>query len=607
MTILMSLDPMALFRSMPGAFAQGLVWGLMALGVYITYRLLDFADLTVDGSLATGGAVAVMLIRSGMHPWAALIFAFLAGMAAGFITGILHTALGIPGILASILTQISLYSINLNIMGSSNQAVSVDKYPLVVSLRYISDSSATKVRLFVTCVLFCVAVVALLYWYFGTEQGHAIRATGCNRQMARAQGINTDFHTVVALMISNGLVGLSGGLYAQYQGAADVNMGRGAIVIGLAAVIIGEAMDRTGLARRLALRCLQLTGGSFSGLLWGFFLGGIALGIVLPSILARMVILCTIASGIIDALKIDPRSRMSSSIVLLAFMAAAAPQFMLLHTSESYIWAFTMLFKGTDITVNFWQYAWQSTLISMVYTVMSMYTVYLVKGKESLAGGGDVISFINQSCRELGPLRPVEIKLMVLVLGMVGGFMVQPWTGIDPVYIFCVLAMLCYLPGIDILDGESISKLGIMFLVFVTGCMAIGFVGGSVGFNAWAVRQVVPLLQGWGENMSIIMAYLAGVGVNFMLTPLAATAAFTPAIGELGQAMNMNPLPVFYAFGYGIDQYILPYEAVYFLYIFITGKVTLRHIIPALAVRALLCGVILVCIAIPWWKFVGIM
>ena len=242
MTILMSLDPMALFRSMPGAFAQGLVWGLMALGVYITYRLLDFADLTVDGSLATGGAVAVMLIRSGMHPWAALIFAFLAGMAAGFITGILHTALGIPGILASILTQISLYSINLNIMGSSNQAVSVDKYPLVVSLRYISDSSSTKIRLFITCILFCVAVVALLYWYFGTEQGHAIRATGCNRQMVRAQGINTDFHTVVALMISNGLVGLCGGLYAQYQGAADVNMGRGAIVIGLAAVIIGEVL-----------------------------------------------------------------------------------------------------------------------------------------------------------------------------------------------------------------------------------------------------------------------------------------------------------------------------------------------------------------------------
>lgn len=241
-TYLSSLNPLALLRSLPGACAQGLIWGLLALGVYITYKLLDFADLTVDGSMATGGAVAVMLIRAGMNPWLALVFAFLAGMAAGFITGMLHTALGIPGILASILTQIALYSINLNILGSSNQAVSIDKYSLVVSLRYISDSTATKIRMFATCVLFCIVIVAILYWYFGTEQGHAIRATGCNQQMARAQGINTDFHTVLALMISNGLVGLSGGLYAQYQGAADVNMGRGAIVIGLAAVIIGDVL-----------------------------------------------------------------------------------------------------------------------------------------------------------------------------------------------------------------------------------------------------------------------------------------------------------------------------------------------------------------------------
>ena len=239
---LVSLNPMALFRSMPGAFAQGMIWGLLALGVYITYKLLDFADLTVDGTFATGAAVAVMLIRGGMNPWLALIFAFITGMAAGLITGLLHTALGIPGILASILTQISLYSINLNIMGCSNQAISVDKYDLIVSLRYLTDSPASKVRLFVTCILFCLVIVAILYWYFGTEQGQAIRATGCNQQMARAQGINTNFHTVLALMISNGIFGLSGALYAQYQGAADVNMGRGAIVIGLAAVIIGEVL-----------------------------------------------------------------------------------------------------------------------------------------------------------------------------------------------------------------------------------------------------------------------------------------------------------------------------------------------------------------------------
>ena len=219
-----SLSPLALFRALPGSIAQGLIWGLLALGVYITYKLLDFADLSVDGSFATGGAVAVMLIRSDMNPWVSLIFAFAAGMLAGMVT------------------QIALYSINLNIMGQSNQAISVDKYSLAVSLRYVSGDTAAKIKVFTTCILFGVVIVAILYWYFGTEQGHAIRATGCNPQMARAQGINTSFCKVLALMISNGLVGLSGALYAQYQGAADVNMGRGAIVIGLAAVIIGDVL-----------------------------------------------------------------------------------------------------------------------------------------------------------------------------------------------------------------------------------------------------------------------------------------------------------------------------------------------------------------------------
>ena len=207
-----SLSPLALLRAMPGSIAQGLIWGLLALGVYITYKLLDFADLSVDGSFATGGAVAVMLIRGNMNPWLSLLFAFAAGMIAGLITGLLHTKLGIPPILAGILTQIALYSINLNIMGKSNQAVSVDNYNLPVSLRYVSGDTGTRIRVFATCILFCVVVVALLYWYFGTEQGHAIRATGCNAQMARAQGINTNFCKVLALMLSNGLVGLSGAL-----------------------------------------------------------------------------------------------------------------------------------------------------------------------------------------------------------------------------------------------------------------------------------------------------------------------------------------------------------------------------------------------------------
>ena len=238
----MSLNPLSLFRAMPGSIAQGMIWGVMALGVYITFRLLDFADLTVDGSIATGAAVSVMLIRAGVSPIATLPIAFLAGALAGMVTGLLNTTLGIPGILASILTQISLYSINLNIMGKANQPVSVDNYPLVVSLRYVTDGSVSRLLFFLGMIIFLLALIAVMYWYFGTEQGHAIRATGCNSNMARAQGINTNFIKVLALMISNGLVGLCGALYGQFQGASDVNMGRGAIVIGLAAVIIGEVL-----------------------------------------------------------------------------------------------------------------------------------------------------------------------------------------------------------------------------------------------------------------------------------------------------------------------------------------------------------------------------
>ena len=231
----------ALLNSMPGAIAQGMIWGVMAIGVYITFRILDVADLTVDGSIATGGAVAVMLIRAGFNPWVALLCAFLSGMLAGFVTGMFHTKCGIPAILSGILTQLALYSINLRIMDSkANQAVGVDKYPLLVSQRFVRELSLKNPLPLL--VLFTAAIIMLLYWFFGTEKGCAIRATGANQNMARAQGINTNANVVFGLMLSNGLVALSGALLSQFQGASDVNMGRGAIVIGLAAVIIGEVI-----------------------------------------------------------------------------------------------------------------------------------------------------------------------------------------------------------------------------------------------------------------------------------------------------------------------------------------------------------------------------
>ncbi len=253
-------------NALPGAVSQGLIWGIMAIGLYITYRLLSISDLTVDGSFCTGGAVGVMLIINGCNIWLSLLAALVVGMLTGMLTGILHTACGIPAILSGILTQLGLWSVNLAIMGmKANQSLNVNKYQLLVSLRYLQDYNKgnrpfTQHPIFVVGVL-TILLIAALYWFFGTELGSSLRATGSNPAMARAQGINTDRNIVLGLMIANGMVALSGALLAQYQSFADINMGRGAIVIGLAAVIIGEVVFGK-LFRNFALKLLGVSLGA---------------------------------------------------------------------------------------------------------------------------------------------------------------------------------------------------------------------------------------------------------------------------------------------------------------------------------------------------------
>ena len=245
---------LSMMKMLPDAAAQGLIWGILAIGVFITYKLLDFSDLTVDGSICTGGAVAALLIINGVPIALAMVAAFCAGALAGLITAILNTRMGIPPILSGILTQLALYSINLRIMGKSMLAVSVDKFNLLVSVR--EQEFACLVAL-----VFVIAIIAVLYWFFGTELGCAVRATGANSNMSRAQGINTDTMKLVGLVLSNGLVGLSGALYTQYLGSVTVNMGRGAIVIGLAAVIIGEVLF-SKIFRNFALRLVGVVLGA---------------------------------------------------------------------------------------------------------------------------------------------------------------------------------------------------------------------------------------------------------------------------------------------------------------------------------------------------------
>ena len=242
---------------MPGAVAQGMIWGIMAIGVYITYRVLDIADLSVDGSICTGGAVCAMMMLAGFPAPVAMAAAVGAGMLAGLVTGVVHVFMGIPAILAGILTQLSLYSVNLKIMGTANQGLSPRNYPVLISMQFLKRSNLLENTIFVI-ILFVAVLIGVLYWFFGTELGCGIRATGNNTNMARAQGINTSLNKIIGLVLSNGIVALSGALLTQYQGFADVTMGRGAIVVGLAAVIIGQALFGRLLRGNFALTLLQV-------------------------------------------------------------------------------------------------------------------------------------------------------------------------------------------------------------------------------------------------------------------------------------------------------------------------------------------------------------
>lgn len=254
------MDFSVLLNALPGAVAQGLIWGIMAIGVYITYKILDVADLTVDGTMCTGGAVCVVMMLSGQNVWVSILCAVLAGLIAGLATGLFHVCMGIPAILAGILTQIGLWSVNYMIIGSANQVIRSNKYDVLVASKYVKDVPLFKNSITVSAI-FVIVIIALLYWFFGTALGCSLRATGSNSKMSRAQGINTNRNVVIGLMISNGLVALSSALLSQYQGFVDINMGRGAIVIGLAAVIIGTVIFER-IFKNFALKLLSVAIGA---------------------------------------------------------------------------------------------------------------------------------------------------------------------------------------------------------------------------------------------------------------------------------------------------------------------------------------------------------
>lgn len=378
--------------------------------------------------------------------------------------------------------------------------------------------------------------------------------------------------------------------------------------ISFGGVLFGESMKNCGLATRIALKCLQITGGSFRGLAIGFIVAGIVLGLLLPSAFARVVIFCAIAIGIIDTLKIDKISRLSSTFILMAFFAGNAPNLMFLHTSEIFIWAFEIMFGGREnVTVDFWVYMKHGSLFSLLYVILSFAMLYLVKGKENIPGHEELTEAVNNNYEKIGPMKGKEKRLLVLIILGISTFMVESWTGINAVFFFAFFALLCYLPVIRIQDPLSFNDLKLAFMLMVAGCIAMGLVATEIGASKWAVEELKPMMMDLSPVSAVMAWYLGGTAINFILTPFAATAAFVPAFAEIAAQMDINPLPLFYAFSYGIDQYILPYEMVPFLYIFTTGYVRLPHVIKALIFRFVLAGFLLVGFGVPYWMFIGIL
>lgn len=382
--------------------------------------------------------------------------------------------------------------------------------------------------------------------------------------------------------------------------------GESLIWISFGGLAFGEVMKSTGLARRISLKCLQFAKGNFIALGIWFIIAGLIIATLLPSVVARTVIFCTIGIGIVDSLKLKPTSRLSSMIILMCFYAACAPMYLFLHTSESFIWAFEMMFGKKQEIVGFWEYASHGTLISVVYMFISFLTVVFVKGKEKLPDKTELKQVIDEEIAALPPMAAREWRLLVLILIGIGSFMVQAWTGYDAVFVFALSSILCYVPEFKIEKPENFVKLDLSVLVIITACISIGMVGTQVGSNTWMVSLVQPLFDNITPVLGVMMSYVVGVFMNFILTPLAATAAFAPAFGELSSQLG-SQLPLWYAFQYGLDQYLLPYEMVLFLYIFTTGYVKLAHIVKALAIRMFLCGIMLLAIAVPYWKLINLM
>ena len=364
------------------------------------------------------------------------------------------------------------------------------------------------------------------------------------------------------------------------------------------ALILSEALEQTGLTRRLALQLMHLVGATFTRIVVSLMTVGMFMAFLLPDIMCRVIIFVAIAHGLVMALELDPKSRISSAIIMAGFCSATSPGYGFLTGTEMSL-----------ITIPTWgEYALANLPFIILYCCFSIFMcVKIIPGKEHIPHEDHLKEVVAERLRDMGPMTTQEWKLLILMICAITGLLTSKWHGLNGYFLYALIAICCYLPWIGLASFENVRKLNVGFLVFIVACLGMGSVAVHLGAAKWFASLVVPLIDGLSPIWLVLSSYLSAVAVNFMLTPLAAVSALSLPWAEIAQHVNMNPLPMLYSFLYGLDQYIFPYEYALYMYIFSTGYITPKHMFKGLGLRILFVAVILMLLQVPYWKLIGLM
>lgn len=373
------------------------------------------------------------------------------------------------------------------------------------------------------------------------------------------------------------------------------------------ALIIADALIRTGISRRIALKCMLFMGASYARTIFGLLFSGIILTLLVPSGLARTVVYVAIAQGLCQALDVNPKSRMSSSLIMAGFFAAIAPGMFCATGTEMNLLAMQTVMSTTGTSIPWLEFIIQVGPFSLLYIILSGCLVFMIRGKERLPGEANLHDVLTARLREMGPVKADELKILAILLIGLTAFVTEQWHGMSGTFIFSLVGMACFLPGINLSNEQNLRSVNLSFIIFLAACQSIGFVAADLHVDKWLASELLPVLQGHSAAVSVTISYISGVLVNFLLTPMAAVGALGAPLTQLGLDLNIDPMALMYSFLYGLDQYIFPYEIGYLLYTFMSGAVTLRHIVPALGVRMVVMLVAIPVILVPYWKLIGLL